>query len=199
MPVRAHRDKAVVDAKLRRIYDSHIKLLTDLVHEIREEHDGVAYFDPADGGTDARLLFLLEAPGPRATAFISQENDDASAATMYQLLSDAGLPRKDVVLWNVVPFYIGQADRRRIRAANQSDIDAGKPWLQKLIGLLPNLDAVVLLGLKAQRAEALVQDCRPGVRVLKSWHPSLRGLNRYPGHRAELLAVVRSTSALPSR
>lgn len=47
----------------------------------------IPYADPLDAGTDARVLIILEAPGPMTNAFnpvpgsgfISSDNDDATA------------------------------------------------------------------------------------------------------------------------
>lgn len=52
-------------------------------------------FDPTDAGLDARVMFVLEAPGPKAaakgSAFISADNNDQTAAGLWQARTDAGL------------------------------------------------------------------------------------------------------------
>lgn len=42
---------------------------------------GIPDFDPLDGGTAAHVLFLLEAPGPKAviSGFVSRNNPDETA------------------------------------------------------------------------------------------------------------------------
>lgn len=178
--------------KLSRIDEPHVAPLNAMARRIQAEHSGVPFFDPGDGGTRARVLLLLEAPGPKATNFVSCDNDDQTAERMFNLLQEAGLSRAEIVIWNVVPFYIGTADRSRLRAARQSDLDVGRPWLIELLGLLPHLDTVVLLGRKAQKADSIVRERRPGLRVIMSWHPSQVAMNRSPARRPELLDALRA-------
>ena len=61
---RAMRDAAVRAARLAALGEPHIAPLTELVHAFRAR-DGkeYPYFDPADGGVDATIQFLLEKPG----------------------------------------------------------------------------------------------------------------------------------------
>ncbi len=190
MTIRAHADKQTVAAKLARIDEPHIVPLTALARRIQTQHAGVPFFDPDNGGFDARVLVLLEAPGPKATDFVSQDNNDKTAENLNRLMSEAGLQRREIVLWNVVPFYIGAADRSKLRAARQGDLEAGRPWLSELFGLLPRIDAVVLLGRKSQQARPLVNAFRPVARVLEGWHPSPLAMNRDPARRRQLLGVL---------
>ena len=190
MTIRAHVDKQTVAAKLARLDEPHIAPLTALARRIQSQHAGVPFFDPDNGGVDARVLVLLEAPGPKATDFVSQDNNDKTAENLNRLMSEAGLPRREIVLWNVVPFYIGTADRSRLRAARQSDLEAGRPWVTELFGLLPRIDAVVLLGRKSQLARPLVNELCPVARVLEGWHPSPLAMNRDPARRRQLLGVL---------
>lgn len=124
--------------------------LNRLVQEIntgRGEHVA-PWFDPDGGGTTARVLFLLENPGRRASAargsgFISADNYDDSAANFFRLRNEAGLPRDRLVAWNVVPWY--QPDGERTANATRQDVAAALPWLVRLIGLLPELQFVVTM------------------------------------------------------
>lgn len=63
------------------------------------------YFDPADGGVEARCLFLLEAPGPRAvlSGSVSRDNPDQTAENFSKFLTDAGIDRLNTVIWSTVP------------------------------------------------------------------------------------------------
>ena len=198
MTIRAHADLEIVAAKLARLEEPHIAPLSALARRIQAEHVGVPFFDPCNGGVGARVLCLLEAPGPRATDFVSHENDDQTAENMHRLMDAASLARIDVVLWNVVPFYIGASDRSKLRAARLDDLDAGKPWLIELLGLLPELTVVVLLGRKAQRVEDYVKAICPNALVLKGWHPSPLAMNREPLRWQQLLDVLRAASAAHS-
>lgn len=178
MTIRAHKDKDAIDAKMAMLGLPHIMPLTELARRIRKKHPHTPFFDPKNGGVDAHILFLLEAPGPQAINFVSQENNDPTAENLYHLINKAGLSRNDIVLWNIVPFYIGAENLTKIQAANKTHLEAGKPWLIKLLGLLPKLKVVVLLGRKAQRACKLIQTLRPDLCVLKGWHPSCRAIGK---------------------
>lgn len=152
-------------------------------------------FDPWDGGAKAELLFLLEAPGARAvrSGFISRNNPDETAKNFFELNRDAGIPRNRTVTWNIVPWYIGTGTR--IRAAAQSDIEAGLRALKGLLALLPMLKAVVLIGRKAERAAGFISQLRPGLRVFRSPHPSPLFVNNAPGNRDRILGVLREAAA----
>jgi hypothetical protein len=62
-------------------------------------------FDPADGGADARLLLLLETPGPGGDGprLVSRDNPTGTARNLTRFLADAGIARVDTLLWNAVP------------------------------------------------------------------------------------------------
>lgn len=136
----------------------------------------------------ARILLLLEAPGPKATrerggsGFVSPDNDDGTAENMWRLLEEAGIDRpSDLVTWNVVPWYIGT--NAKIRAADVNDLAAGRRYVSELIGLLPNLRVVVLIGKKAAKAWAGLD---PGLPAIEAPHPSPQNLNTRPHLRVQL-------------
>lgn len=139
-------------SRLASIDAPHVSPLTDFVRSLREEMGsecGIPHFDPLDGGVQADCLFLLEAPGPKAVAsgFVSRNNPDETAKNFLELSVAAGLDRTRTVLWNVVPWYIGTGTK--IRPATVRDRGTAGPALVKLIGLLPQLHSVVLVGRKA--------------------------------------------------
>lgn len=85
----------------------HVHGLAQFVQRMREakgpDH-AIPDFDPLDGGADARLLYLLEAPGRRAVAsgLISRNNPDEPdlererrlLETLSQLFAPAVPPRR---------------------------------------------------------------------------------------------------------
>jgi hypothetical protein len=90
-----------LESRLERLRDPHILPLTEYVDRLRAtlpDPQGVPYFDPADGGVNARVMLLLEAPGRMAAAnsrrrgsgLVSCNNDDESARVTIGLLRDAG-------------------------------------------------------------------------------------------------------------
>ncbi len=128
-------------------------------------------FDPCDGGVAARVLFLLEKPGPMTapsrpgrsgSGFISRDNDDATAEATYRFMAEAGLARTDTVIWNAVPWWNGTI---RITAA---ECAAGIVELRPLLDLLPRLHTAVLVGRTAARARPVLGR----LRLLESAHPS---------------------------
>src|SRR5437016_7487658 len=113
---RSMRDADVWMCRRAMLGEAHIAVLTKYAAQLRERRLGeVPDFDPLDGGVDARVLFLFEKPG-RMTAeagkragsgFISRNNDDGTAAAMFDFMRQAGIPRKMTVIWNVVPWWNG--------------------------------------------------------------------------------------------
>jgi uracil-DNA glycosylase len=152
-------------------------------------------FDPQDGGVDARALFLLEAPGPKAvvSGLISQDNPDPSARNMARLLAEAGFHRGDVVLWNVVPWYVGKG--HKIRPVNLDDLRQAIPYLLRLLDLLPCLRVIVLVGRKAQAVRADIGRMT-SVPLVDSYHPSNLVLNRAPSRFNEILDSFRAAHHL---
>ena len=155
-------DKSSLDFRLSQVKDAHVAPLNNFVLKLRSELGPTAaipYFDPWDGGVDAKILFLLEAPGPKAvnTGFVSRNNPDETANNFYVMCREAGIPRKRSVVWNIVPWYIG--DGKRIRAANAVDINSSSQALEEVMGLLPELKVVVFLGKKHNLLVALLNPC----------------------------------------
>lgn len=121
-------------------------------------------FDPLDGGTAARVLFVLEKPGPgiHPGGFVSRDNDTPTAAAIRAFMAQAGLPRRETALWNLVPWWNGTT------AVTAAERAAGVQALAGLLPSLPGLDTAVLVGRTADAARPLLG----GVRVLASAHPS---------------------------
>lgn len=167
-------DSEVKRTRLRQRRDPHVAPLTDLVDSIRKRREcgnAVPYFDPLDGGVKARVLFLLEAPGPKAIAsgFVSRNNPDETAKNMFNLLRGARLERKETVLWNIVPWFVGT--NGKIAPVKLRDLRAAQPYLLELLEKLPKLEAIVLLGNNAQNGWRKLEH---GTRwkVFESPHPS---------------------------
>jgi uracil-DNA glycosylase len=191
---RAHRDRREVERKRQLLDAPHVAPLSDFVRRLQTERGAVVpWFDPTEAGARARILLLFENPGRRADAaqgsgFISADNDDKSAENMWGFFREAGIGRRrDVVAWNIVPWYLG--DERKIGDVTARDIEDARPALLELLSLLPRLRVVVLFGRKAQ---AGWRRARPTVKVpvLEAPHPSGRWLNGHPEDRAVIVAVL---------
>lgn len=175
----------------------HLARLRTLVARLRDEAPAgarVPDFDPLDGGVNAECLFLLEAPGRKAvgSGFVSRNNPDETAKNFFNLNCEAKLERTRTIVWNVVPWYVG--DGRRIRPVTDKEIADCAPHLEELLDLLPRLHAVVLVGRKAQRAEYLFTKRQNPPRIFHCPHPSPRSLNSRPERRPEILNCLREVS-----
>lgn len=189
------RDPIAIQSRLGGIFEPHISPLTNFVQAIRKEtslNEKIPYFDPLDGGINAKCLFLFEAPGLRAvkSGFISRNNPDESAKNFFELNELAGLPRKLTISWNIVPWFIGTGEI--IRPAKKKDIEEGKKSLLRLLVLLPNLIMIVLCGRKAQTVEPWMKEYCHSLTVVKTWHPSPKCVNKYPNKKEEILQSLRS-------
>ncbi|WP_238015010.1 uracil-DNA glycosylase [Dactylosporangium sp. AC04546] len=177
--------------------------MTDLVDRIRADvgHDHVPYVDPTFGGVEARVLFVLETPARPAalgSGMLSPDNDDATAANVWQLYKDFGLDRAAAVHWNAVPWFMGDVDRNK--NAQRSDIALGLPWIAELVKLLPDLRLVVTMGVIAREAFGLYL-LRDDARLLP-WlpvaHPSPRVRNTNPALWQDIRAAFGKAAAVGS-
>ena len=153
----------------------HMAALIDYNDALRRQQPDwkVPDLDPASGGSEARALFLLEKPGPKAdqgtgSGFISVHNNDPTAEATYRFaLVRNRLPLHWCLFANVIPWWdgfikIGPGQRRLAAEA-----------ITHLLTLLPELRAIVLVGATAQRAWARSKLATPeGVRLWRSDHPS---------------------------
>src|SRR2546427_1899175 len=189
----ALRSEAEREVRRRLLRAPHIAALTEFVDRLRIQTGrglAIPYIDPLDGGVAAPCLLLLEAPGPRAveTGFVSRNNPDPAAKNMCLLLREAGVPRKDTLLWNIVPWYLGAEGV--IRPAKAGDIVEGLMHLLTLLPLLERLRSVVLLGRKAQSARASIAGFVT-VPIFNTYHPANRVLNRRPKNRQLILRELK--------
>lgn len=169
--------------------------LNALIARIRSETglgDEVPGLDPLNGNEHARYLFVLEAPGPKAVAsgVISIDNPDQTARNFRNQLEAAGITRTEIALWNVVPWYLGNAGRTKIRGAKASDVKQGLAYLSAAVACIRGLECIVLVGSAARQAHVhLSHETR--VRILSCHHPSPRVLNSFPAVAAENIAIFR--------
>ncbi len=186
------------EERMQMLAQEHLEPLTDFVHSIRKRRGlerEIPYFDPLDGGIHAKCLFVLEAPGPKAvdSGFVSRNNPDESAKNFFELNERAGIPRKETITWNIVPWYIGSEGR--IRPASPKDIEEGFGYLLELIALLQELKVIVLVGRKAQRIRKELR--RKWTRcILECYHPSPVFVNRAPERKDMIVHDLRCVAAV---
>ena len=181
---RSMRDAGVRERRKAMLHLPHVADLTKFAAQLRECGTGeVPDFDPLDGGRDARVLFLFEKPGPMTaegtgSGFISRNNDDPSAEATIGFMQKAGIPRKLTVSWNVIPWW-----NKTVRVTNQ-ELREGAKTVRELIGLLPNLRAVVMVGQKAAKARPYLENT--GLELFTSYHPSPKVRARWPDKWKEI-------------
>lgn len=171
----------------------------ELVHQIRTERSlttEVPGFDPNNGNEQAKYLFLLEAPGPQSllTGKISLDNPDPSATNLREQLAAASMHRKDIAIWNVVPWYLGSSTT--IRQARGDDIRAGVKYLAPLLSAMPNLRCIFLVGGAARRAHMVLSRIT-SARIVTCHHSSARVLifnSNAAKENIEVMCFVRATT-----
>ena len=171
---RSLRDPEARQARRRLLAEPHIRPLTAYVEQLRgRSPDEFPDFDPLDGGVEARLLFLMEKPGPMTSAsrtgragsgFISRDNDDPTAEAIFNFMGNAGIPRRETVLWNLIPGWNGT------RKVTAREVREGALEALRLVQLLPQLKAVVLVGARAEEARPFLTG--GGFSLFGSVHPS---------------------------
>ncbi len=175
-----------------------IEGLTEFVEKMREEEAGqgenIPYFDPLDGGTEARCLFLFEAAGGKAveSGFVSRNNNDQSANNFFCLNEEVGLNRTLTVLWNIVPWALRETGKNR--SPRRDDIRQGLHRLEEPLDLLRQLEVVVLCGGAAQKATPFFYKKHAHLDVLHAPHPGAQSLNQ-PGKREHLRAAIRKAAS----
>jgi uracil-DNA glycosylase len=155
-------------------------------------------FDPRDGGSGARLLLLLETPGPRighAAGVVSRDNPTGTARNLRRFLDDAGIARADTVIWNAVPWVIHEPGARN-RAPRAEEVRVGLAALPPLLDLLPRLRVAVLAGRVAGQARGILEAARPGLPVLAMPHPSPTFVCTSPAVPARIAAALAAARAV---
>lgn len=193
---RALRDPAAIAARQELATRSdHVAPLNDFTREL-EYRGRVPSFDPTDAGINARVLFVLEAPGPmagadRGSGFVSADNNDATAANCWTARSAAGLI-DGVLMWNACPWYLGAATVK----PSPLEVARGAAELRALIDLLPYLQTVVLCGSYAKTAwrTHVVHTFDNAPDAIETWHPSAASLSR-PERRTHFMNAVARAAA----
>jgi uracil-DNA glycosylase len=196
---RMFRDPAAIAERELLNDEPHVAPLNKWVRDLRRRLGGEAiipWFDPWDGGVDAEILWLLEAPGAKATrelggsGFISPNNNDGTAQNTWETREEAGVPRPLVVHWNAIPYYLGS--ETEILASTPGDIAEAGPLLRELLDLMPKLRAVIVGGKVALKTWHRFASDEHGLAVIPCPHPSPRNFNTRPWARDEVIAAWRT-------
>lgn len=195
---KALSDPAALAARQRLVGGAHLVPLRALARRIAAERGAdVPDPDPLDGGVAARLLLLLETPGPRiaGTGLVSRDNPTGTAANLFRFLAEAGIARGDTLIWNTVPWVI-HAPGAHNRAPRRAEIAAAAPYLAPLLACLPNLRAVVLAGRVAGSFRAALEGLAPGMALVAIPHPSPTHVCTAPGVALRIHAGLAEAAAI---
>ncbi|WIB65760.1 uracil-DNA glycosylase [Curtobacterium sp. MCBD17_040] len=178
---RGFRDPAVVAARMAMLNQPHVAPLEAWARDVehrrrpRQEDIVIPHFDPAEAGTSARVLLLLEAPGPKTvpkwggSGFISVDNNDPTAENVWRTRATVGL-HNGFLAWNIIPWVLGRASVKPTPA----ELAQGAVELRGLLRLLPDLRVIILGGQKAQAGWDTHLDLHLGdqYRILRTVHPA---------------------------
>ncbi|MEP6755237.1 MAG: uracil-DNA glycosylase [Chthonomonadales bacterium] len=156
----------------------------------------IPYVAPIYGGVNARMLNILRDPGPQAggdkgSGFISMENNDPTAARLYELCENSGLKSSDLMLWNIFPWYINEKPTK-------VQLTEGLEPLKHILEMLPNLRVIMLHGVDAQRGWKMFEEAFPSyalereIVVIPTFHTSSQAfIHRDPAVRLAKLQKLR--------
>ncbi|MBY6436890.1 uracil-DNA glycosylase [Rhodococcus kroppenstedtii] len=168
----------------------------------RERQTSIPWFDPDDGGVTARVLVLLESPGPKTvraggTMMCSFDNPDTTNPVLKSALEHAGVDRSSCVKWNVVPWAVLDTDGHPA-APTASTLADSAPYLQEILARLPDLEVVLVLGAKALDGYMRTTTASAPARlvpVVAAPHPSARNSHATAVARQRLINAAMSIAA----
>lgn len=191
-------DPAMIEARRAALAAAHVAALAALAAELRTSTGRpVPDADPADGGVRARLLLLLETPGPSwtRTGFVSADNPTPTGANLRRFLAEAGIAREDLLIWNAIPFVI-HAPGAANRAPRRAELKEGLALLPPLLRLLPRLRVAVLAGRAAAEAAPVLATARRGLPTLTMPHPSPTYVCTSPAVPRRIAAALAEAAAI---
>jgi len=171
------KDPEAIELRRKLRFAPHVAPLTAFAASLRTRPNvKVPDFDPLDGGVNAKILFLFEKPGPmtdalregqRGSGFVSRNNNDPTAKATLHFMKVAAIPRRDTLIWNVIPWWDGHIK------FSAPDLEAALPELDRLLSLLPQLRSVVFVGRTAAKASPHLRSQEAmRLRLYESAHPS---------------------------
>ncbi len=127
----------------------------------------------------------LDNPSTKAEAgtgsgLLSLENNDRTARNCREAYDRHGVDWRDVIHWNVVPFPVAGVKNGGSTVAERA---RAVPWTREVVGLLKELEVVLLLGGAARDGWKRAALDLPNVYVVPGNipHCSQRGLNTNGG------------------
>jgi hypothetical protein len=179
------------DDCLRRL-EPHILPLTKLVDSLRSSGLDTPDVDPNNGGINAKVLFFLETPGPKAVnGLVSRDNLDPTARNFKSACDEVGLAREIMALWNVVPQCLSTPERSV--NPTRAQIKAALPATLDFIGRFHNLRVIVFCGVSARYAMKKLDT--GSVKKLGTYHTGNRAFHRFREHIRETFKAASELAA----
>lgn len=162
----------------------------------------VPFIDPGDAGTKARVVILVDGPGPSTAAgtrpgsgFVSVDNDNRTAENFWTHRKKAGLDHTMTLQWNVVPWYVG-VEGQSPRRPNLRELKDGCAAFEEMLRMLPDLRAVVTCGKVAHEGWTRnLSHLDARLEVIQTVHPSPLSMNTPAKHAAFGAALARARVA----
>lgn len=199
-------DPEALAVKRAHLRDPHVAPLNELADAVADDEriarGLVPYVDPQLGGTEARVLALLDNPSTKAEAdtgsgLLSLENDDRSAKNLAEFYNDLQLGPRLFVHWNVAPAPI---NGEKNGGSSIAERERGARWLREVVALMPNLEVVLLMGDAARDGWKRSGLALRGVTIPEQVpHPSQRGLNNSDGRVRLRRALIETKETLDGR
>ncbi|WP_245586780.1 uracil-DNA glycosylase [Pseudomonas cremoricolorata] len=188
----------IEDARRHRLYSRSVAALNRWVEAYCLGGRKLPYFDPLDGGVDARILILLESPARDSSwpRFVSRDNAGPAQRNLKRFLEQACLAREQTILWNLYPWLPDLGSPAQ--AISRSKITEGVKLLKEVLDLLPRLRVVVLAGRVAQRGAPGIEHYRPELRLLAMPHPSPLSVCQHPDVAKDIVSTLTRAAHLAS-
>jgi hypothetical protein len=182
--------------RLRHWSHSHARRLNEYVAANHISRKSMPYFEPLDGGIEARVLILLESPTrsdpyPR---FASRDNRSPTQVNLKQCVDQSALPRKDSVLWNAYPWLPDEFSAHR--ALPIASTTKGMQALPGVLKMLPNLEVPVLTGSLARHASSVIRRYISCIAIIETFYPIPKSLNADKSRRDHIIDALKSAKLL---
>ncbi|EFJ1749927.1 uracil-DNA glycosylase [Escherichia coli] len=173
------KNKEITRQRYESLYLPHIAPLTRWVQSYKKNGTDMPWFDPADGGINARILILLQSPAKSELSprFVSQDNPGPSQQNLNRFLKQAKIKRQNIIIWNAIPWLMPTNTKI---IPTRENINKGLNIIKSLMPLLKNVRVILLAGSVASKTRIFFEKEYPHIVLLNMPHPSPLSLCRSP-------------------
>ncbi|CAD5731921.1 Uracil DNA glycosylase superfamily [Escherichia coli] len=150
------KNKEITRQRYESLYLPHIAPLTRWVQSYKKNGTDMPWFDPADGGINARILILLQSPAKSELSprFVSQDNPGPSQQNLNRFLKQAKIKRQNIIIWNTIPWLMPTNTKI---IPTRENINKGLNIIKSLMPLLKNLRVILLAGSVASKTRIFLK------------------------------------------